>query len=292
MKILLIGATSLLGRKIFETDHKKHTIITTYYSNSTLKSDFKLDITRKEDVKRILYDTRPSIIIHTSSLGDIDYCEQHQKEAWKVNVTSIRYLVKAAKQIRAKFIFFSSNAVFDGKKPPYSEKSETHPLNFYGKTKAAAERIVKDYFPHAVIFRLTTMYGWNNQKERKNPATWLIERLGKNLQTPVVTDVYNNHLWVGQAAQTVWKVINQNLFNELFHIAGKECVNRYEFALLVAEIFHLDKNLLIPVTSDYFTSLTPRAKKTCFDTSKMKQILKIFPLIIRSGLIRMKLEQK
>lgn len=288
MKILLVGAASLLGKKIWETVPKKFQIVPTFYHHAKTVDGIELDITQKKDVDKLVNKTRPQIIIHTSSLGDVDFCEMHQKKAWQVNVEGTKNLVSAAKNIQSRLIFFSSNAIFDGVSPPYDESSYTHPLNFYGKTKVVAEKIVHKFFPQAIIFRLTTMYGWNNPGERKNPATWLIDRLQKNLPTPIVTDVYNNHLWVGQAAKAVWQVINLKKWGELFHIAGKNCMNRYDFAINLSRVFKLDEKLLRPVTSDYFLNLTPRAHNTCFRVQKMERELKIIPVSLIDGLNLMK----
>ena len=291
MKILLIGATSLLGRKIYSSTTSNYDIVATYHTQTSDLAKIKLDITNPIQVRKVVKDIHPQIVIHTSSLGDIDYCENHQKEAKQINVEGTRNIVQAAKLIRAKCVFFSTNAVFDGKSPPYNERSQMHPLNYYGKTKVAAEKIVSSYFPQAIIFRLNTMYGWNDSRERNNPATWILDRFSKKLPTPVVTDIYNNHLWVGQAAQAVWKAIEIGAWGQIFHIAGKECLSRYQFACELARVFHCNEKLLKPVTSNYFAQLTPRAHNTCFATQKMERVLGVSPLSLKQGLQAMKVER-
>ncbi len=292
MKIVLIGGTSLLGRKLFYSTPRLYHVIPSHFQHPLNPTSVELDITKINQVIKLVKSTRPNIIIHASSIGDVDYCENHQKEAWRVNVEGTQNIIKAAQLVDARCVFFSSNAVFDGKAAPYDEQSTTTPINFYGQTKVAAEKIVTNYFPKATIFRLTTMYGWNDSRERQNPASWLIERLEKKLITPVVTDIFNNHLWVGQAAQAVWKAIEKSEWGHVFHIAGKNCLSRYDFAVELADVFKLNKQLLKPVTSDYFSRLTPRASNTCFSTHKMKRVLGIVPLSLKKGLEIMKKESK
>lgn len=289
MKILLIGATGLLGRKFLATSPRNHITIPTYFRHF-LKNGLKLDITNTEEIDLIVSKIQPQIIVHAGSIGNVDYCENHQTEAWNVNVVGTRNIIKAAKNSNIKVIFFSSNAVFDGKHPPYSEHATPKPLNFYGKTKVAAEKIIQRHYPQTLIFRLMTMYGWNDTKERKNPATWLIDRLQKSLPTPVVTDVFNNHLWVGQAAQSVWKAIAADMTGKTLHVAGKDCISRYQFAQILATTFGFDTNLLQPVTSDYFPQITPRAPDTCFETQAITRLLGIKPLSVKQGLLKMKQE--
>ncbi len=294
MKVLLVGISGLLGKHIFASTPSHHRVIGTYMTSKAHYPDsFKLDITKENMVNKVLNEIQPDIVMNAASLGNVDYCEKHQEEAWKVNVVGNENMLSSAKKIGAKYIFFSSNAVFNGNKPPYREKSTIDPVNFYGKTKAVAEEIILKKYPHnSLILRLTTMYGWNDTRERNNPATWIISRLSKNMPTHVVDDVFNNHLWVGQAANTIWKAIDLNFYGEIFHIAGNECISRYEFSKKVAQVFNLDEHLLLPVSSTFFPSITPRPHNTCFDTSKMKKILKIKPLDVSSGLTFMKKEKK
>ena len=141
---------------------------------------------------------------------------------------------------------------------------------------------------NSIIFRLQTMYGWNHSDGRSNPVTWLIKYLKEGRKTPVVTDVYNNHLWVHDAARTTWKAIDKNMFGNIFHVAGGNCVDRFSLSLLVAETFGLDKNLLFPVTDAYFPTIAPRPRNTCFDITKLQHVLKIQPLTTSEGLREMK----
>lgn len=293
MRILLVGCTGLLGKTLLKTAPNHVRIIpTTHRQDVAGIKKIMLDCIDAKQVSNVIQKARPDILINAASLGDVDYCENHQEEAWNVNVLGNKNLLSAAKWVKARFIFFSSNAVFDGKHAPYSEEYETHPVNFYGKTKVQAEQdITKQYASQSIIFRLNTMYGWNDSRERQNPATWIIDRLRKNKRTPVVTDVYNNHLWVGQAASCVWKAIEKEMYGELFHIAGKDCISRHEFCRTVAKVFHLNKELLTKVTSDYFKAITPRALNTCVLTKKMEALLNVKPLSLLEGLGKMKNEE-
>ena len=289
MIILLVGATGLLGRKLMTTYSKKYTLIGTAHKTSNLYPNLiPLDISHNKQVTHIFKRYKPDVVIHAASIGDVDYCEKYQKRAWEVNVIGTENLLKEAAECKAKFIFLSTNAVFSGKKAPYSENDRVHPLNFYGKTKVKAEKIVHSYKNHSIIFRLNTMYGWNDPHERFNPAAWIIKRLSQRQTTSVVTDVFNNHLWVGQAADCVWMGIKNKLYGELFHIAGGSCISRFEFCQIIADVFKLDKKRIVPVTSNYFSTISPRAKNTCFDTQKMENVLNIKPMDIYDGLTRMK----
>ena len=104
----------------------------------------------------------------------------------------------------------------------------------------------------------------------------------------MVNDVYNNHLFVNQAVEAVLKIINNDKWGEEFNISGKDVLSRYQLAISVAKVFHLDNNLIHSVKSSFFPNLAPRGKNTSFNNTKMIKVLKLFPLEIEKGLVFMK----
>lgn len=210
--VLFTGATGLLGRYFFRSPPASYKLIGTYNKNSNIKKKdfFKLEITNKNEVLSLFEKISPDIVIHAASLGNVDYCEAHKKDAQDVNIKGTDNVLYACRKIGAKIIFTSSNAVYDGEKSPYSENSPTNPLDVYGETKIKGEKLVEKSEVPFVILRLMTMYGWPELGGRSNPAVWIIEELRNKRKINVVSDIYNNHLYGGQAAQILWEVIKKN----------------------------------------------------------------------------------
>ncbi len=186
-----------------------------------------------------------------------------------------------------RLVYISSNAVFDGTCAPYKEDDRLRPINRYGQVKVECEGIVRRMCPEAAIVRPILMYGWPIPEGRPNPVTWLIERLQRGEKTYLVTDVYENPIWSHHCAEAIWRII-QSGKTGVFHFAGKEVVNRFEFAKLVAEVFNLDSSLLHPVDSGFFPSIAPRPPNTSFLTERMVGELGIEPLSVYEGLMRMR----
>lgn len=251
------------------------------------RKDF--DIKNKTKVVNFIKKTNPKIIIHAASLGNVDYCEENPNEAYKVNVEGTQNIADAAKAVNAKIIFLSSNAVYDGDNPLYDEKKITKPIDVYGKTKVEGEKLIIKSNLNYCILRLITIYGWPQPGGRVNPVTWVIDNLKKRQRINVVNDIYNNHLWAGQAAEVIWEVIKRNI-EGMYNIAGADCISRYDLALKVAKVFELDSSLINPVSSDFFKSIAKRPKNTCFNTKKMEKELDIKPLSVDEGLKLMKAE--
>lgn len=291
-RVIFTGITGLLGGYILKNKLPGYEIFGT--GNENVKKSYgnilKLNITDKKKVLNLIKKIKPHVIIHAASIGNVDYCEKHSKEAYKVNVLGTQNIVEAAKKVKAKVIFLSSNAIFDGLNPPYHEKSGANPLDIYGETKLEGEKIIMESGLKYVILRLITMYGWPQKGGRSNPVNWIIDSLKKGQSLNIVTDVYNNHLWAGQAAEVLWKVIKNNIENDIFNIGGGESISRFDLAKKVAKIFDLDSSLITPVTSDFFKGIAKRPKDTSFDTRKMEKELGIKPLSVDEGLKQMRQE--
>ena len=283
--ILITGGTGLLGSALIRNYPNKYDVIATTSDtpHSANNKIIKMDITKLIEVKQVFDKYNPDIVIHTASIGNVDYCEKNQDQAYQVNVIGTRNIISNCKKHGSKLLFMSSNAVFDGRNPPYNEKDKPNPLNYYGKTKLMSEIDVQESGIEYAIIRLILMYGWNNPQERKNPVTWLIDLLRMNKKVKLVNDTYANPLLNIQAVRAIWNVIQLNE-KGIFHVAGKERVNRYEFGLHVADAFGLNKNLIDQVDSDYFRGLAPRMPDTTYDTTKMVKKLRVKPLSVKNGL--------
>lgn len=293
-KILITGSTGLLGVSLIKARPSSCKIYAGYYNFPKERLPYtgeceyvEFDIRNKKEALDIFNDISPDIVVHAASLGNVDYCEKNKEEARQTNVEGSANIISACKSGGAALIFTSSNAVFDGEKPPYAENAKPNPIDYYGKTKLETELDLAESGIKYAIARLMTMYGWNNPLERPNPLTWVLEKLAKKEKINVVDDVYNNHLFSDNAAEAIWAIALGNK-QGIYHIAGSEIISRYELALSVADIFGLDKSLINPVDSSFFSQIAPRPKNTSYKIDKMERDLSVRGIGIREGLNIMK----
>ncbi len=300
-KVLFTGGKGLLGKYFLNEIPNDYFVFATFLNNNRDKLKAKnikyleLDITKRKDVGILLRQYEPDVIVHAASIGNVDYCELHKKEAWKTNVNGTINIIEESKKINSSVIYISSNAVFNGIRHPYSEKSRPSPIDYYGKTKLQAEEEMKTRLNKYSIIRLITMYGWNSKHERSNLATWMISELEKGKDIKVVDDIYSNFLYAQDAAKIIWKILlnkNNNLEDRgIYNVAGPECITRFEFAKKLSSVFDFNSKLLTPVSSDYFPNIAPRPKNTCFNIDKIKKLLDVDPVSVREGLRLMKNEE-
>lgn len=296
MNILITGAYSLLGSALLTTRPKNISVVTSYhkkkndFSNIKNISSIQIDITQKENIIHNINRINPAVIIHAAAISNVDYCEKNKQLAKKVNIDGTKHIIEAARQRGVTMLFISTNAVFDGKTPPYSEESTLKPINYYGETKAICEELIQKSGLPFVIVRLTTMYGWRPDETRDNPATFIINKLSKQEVLPMVTDHFVNLLYNKQAGNAIWKIILKK-YTGVIHIAGSERISRFDFAKKIAKTFLFPQKLIKPVKSSYFKTIAKRPSDTTFTTEKMAKILRITPLSIIEGLEKMKQEK-
>lgn len=292
--IFLTGGTSLFGSAFLNFIPKNSKVIVVEHK---LKNQFKhpriqtvkLNILNKKTLSQLISRDKPDVIVHAAAISNVDYCQSHKKEAWQVNVLGTNNVLEASIDKNIHFIYLSSNAVFDGKKDIYEEKDLPNPVNFYGKTKYQSESLVQKYSNYWTIVRPITMYGWEPEGSRKNPVTWVLKNLSAKKSLKIVDDVYLNPLFNLDLGQVAWKIIaNESL--GIYHVAGAEILNRYQWALKTAVTFSLDPNLISPVPSSFFTGkIATRPQKTIYSIEKIKKEFKFRPSSVTDGLERMKL---
>ena len=162
----------------------------------------------------------------------------------------------------------------------YSEDETPKPLSFYGKTKLNAENIVLSGNDRNVVLRTTVIYG---HQKRSRFTQWVLENLKNQQPVTAFTDQYNTPTLVDDLSKAIVKIIELDL-SGLFHASGKTCINRYDFALKLADKFHLDKELVLPTLTSEKNQAAPRPKNGCLDSTKLENLIGMEFCDIDSGI--------
>ncbi|MEH7336625.1 dTDP-4-dehydrorhamnose reductase [Neobacillus drentensis] len=155
MKILVTGVTGQLGYDVV------HEGINRGFKMIGVGSK-DLNITDELSVYKYVMEIKPDVIIHCAAYTAVDKAEDDQENCMDVNVNGTKYLASVAKEINAKFMFISTDYVFDGKgEAPFVETDTPNPVGYYGKTKYEAEKAVQSLLSDWFIVRISWVFGLN-----------------------------------------------------------------------------------------------------------------------------------
>jgi len=289
---MITGSNGLLGQHLIKlliemTDHE---IIATGRGDSRLPfasaerhKYFSLDVTNGIAVNNFILLHKPSVIIHAAAMTQPDPCEENPVECWNINVTATRFLVDAAKAIDARFIYISTDFVFDGLHGPYKETDEPGPVNYYGSSKLAAEKSVTTSGLQWAIIRTVLVYGNILVGNRSNIISWVKENLENNRPIKVVSDQWRTPTYVEDLAKGILLVLGKNVTG-IYHVSGEQGMSPYDMAVATADYLHLDKSLMTKVNADTFTQPARRPLHTGFVIDKAKKELGYQPISFKEAL--------
>ncbi len=273
-KILILGGSGLVGSTVIDYATNDYDVIFSYNTNKINipnTESFQIDLLDDDSkIESLIQTYNPDIVLHTIAHPSVDLCETDHDIADKLHVHATKKIVLACKKINAKLIFLSTDAVFNGQlNKQYCETDTPNPINYYGKTKLEAEKIVLNTSSNNVVLRTSVIYGWHKKSRFTN---WIIDSLKEKTIIDPHIDQYNTPTLVDDLVKSILKIIKMNI-SGLYHATGKTCVNRFEFASLIAEIFNFDKNLIVPVTSKEKKQLAPRPKFSCLDSILLEKTI-------------------
>jgi len=201
---------------------------------------FFLDLTQPSTFAE-LDKHRPAVIIHAAAVSKPLACERDRRLAWRVNVEGTAALLEHAARWDGKVILLSTDQVFDGAAEEYTEESVPCPINFYGFTKAEAEKLVLQ--AGGTVARLSLMFG-------SGSPLWedLVSALRTGQTMTLFHDLVRTPTWVGDVVRVLGILaFGERYVGGVWHIVGPQSVDRYTWGQIVAEAMGCDPRVLQPI---------------------------------------------
>lgn len=292
-RILVLGSNGLLGQKLCEIIIRggAYQLVMASKAEKPLRpvvgaQYLSVDITNRKEVKNAVALCAPDVIINAAAMTNVDLCETERERCWKTNVEGVENIIEAARRNDTMVIHISTDYVFDGRSGPYTENDRPEPLSYYGKSKLASENALRSSGLPYLIARTMVLYGFA-PGVKPNFALWLIENLEKGRKVNVVDDQYGNPTLVDDLAYGLIQGFEMGRTG-IYHLAGRDIVSRYEFALKLAKVFNFDPALINPVKTADLKQPAPRPLKSGLITLKAEVELGYKPSTVEQGLIILK----
>ncbi|HLJ41186.1 MAG TPA: SDR family oxidoreductase [Candidatus Acidoferrales bacterium] len=272
-RLLITGVTGLLGSNLIWQAAESYEVIGWSRSCTAMPSGCamdRVDLANVDITTRRLHERRPDVIVHCAAMTDVERCEREPDVARVVNVEATRILARWCAQHGARFVFISTDSVFDGSWGHYSEEDRPAPVNEYARTKLAAEAVVTGLLPDALILR-TNFYG-RNFKQKLSLAEWMLEKLARRERLPAFADVRFNPLLASHLGRIILDLIAHGA-KGVFHAAARDECSKYEFALLIAKVFGLQADEARPELVGDFGFAAQRPRNATLAVDKISRFL-------------------
>jgi dTDP-4-dehydrorhamnose reductase len=283
MKLLITGASGLLGANFVMQTHHTHEVVAVTHTHLIRLKGVK---TKTADLSiegggSVISEASPDWVIHCAAGTDVDRCEGDPEYAFRMNRDMARTVARAAYGAGSKLIHISTDAVFDGLHSGNTEDDIPAPRNVYGQSKMEGEIAVLAEYPEALIVR-TNFFGCNAQR-KTSLSEFFWEKLSQGEKCKGFVDVKVKPILVDQLVTVLLNMMDLELTG-IYHVLAQNCMSKYEFGLALAGEFDLDPDLIEPIPVDQLQLRAYRPHNLCLSTEKLLKDLNIEVPTIEVGI--------
>jgi dTDP-4-dehydrorhamnose reductase len=238
----------------------------------------QLDLSDVSQIRAKIRELQPQLIVNAAAYTAVDRAESEPEIAMQINATAPAALAKAAKEVGALLIHYSTDYVFDGAgREPYTEDHAPNPLNVYGKTKLAGEQAISLSGASYLIFRTSWVYGTRG----KNFLLTILRLARERSELTIVNDQIGAPTWSRDIAKATARIVSsmgadKNLaaaaskFSGIYNLTASGQTSWFgfaEFALASAKL--LDTVSLKPLTTSEYKTPAHRPLYSLLDSSRL-----------------------
>lgn len=224
MKIIIVGAEGFVGKALQQHFGSQHTIIP--YGHKAL------DIRNQPSVFENIENVQPDVVINCATIS-VDRCEQEPTLAHQVNALGTQYLARACSKVDAVFVHYSTNYVFGAhyqKDKIYTYLDTPDPVNVYGDTKYAGEKLALSECAKTIIIRTSWIFGVGKDNFLSTAPT----KLAAHNQIAAVSDIWANPTYLIDLCERTEAIIDKKTYG-IYHVINEGYCTHYEFSEEVAK---------------------------------------------------------
>ena len=245
MKILIIGASGMIGHCLFGylSQKKKYQIYGFVRNKRILKNNkflfnhkniLEVEILRNNNLKKIISDLQPEIIINCSGIVKQNTLIRNVPLSIELNSIFPHNLNLICKEIDCRLIQLSTDCVFSGIKGNYKETDLPDPNDIYGRSKLLGELDYKNcitirtsFIGHELVNNWGLLSWFLSQKKEVKGFKNVIY---SGLTTLEISKVINNF------------IITNNSLNGLYHISSNP-IDKFSLLRIINQTYGKNLNI-------------------------------------------------
>jgi dTDP-4-dehydrorhamnose reductase len=256
MKILLTGASGLLGHAYAQAAIRRGHAVTALYNQNPpvangLTRTVQLDAAQPEALTSLCLESWPDVIVNCAAVSNPASVEANPKLAEKINVSLPRLLAQLSTHLGARLLHVSTDMVFDGQsEEPYRSTDMPCPTNLYGQTKLMAEREVLEHNPEdPVVLRIPILMG-NSPGGQRSVHEKLLAAIHAGQRPKLFCDEMRQPCSASNVAEVLLELSERRDLHGIFHWAGSETMSRFEMGQRILKHFGLPLDSVESVCRD------------------------------------------
>jgi dTDP-4-dehydrorhamnose reductase len=267
--ILVTGANGQLGWELGQLAAKYPAF------KFVLVDRSQLDLSFPETFEKIIQTIAPDCIINTAAYTAVDKSETEKELAYTVNATAVQELACISKVLAIPFITYSTDYVFDGEATaPYNTSTKVDPVNYYGSTKAAGEKMAMEANEDSIIIRTS----WVFSSHGNNFVKTMLRLMKERDQLNIVADQKGRPTYAKDLAFATMQMIEAinagKTIKGIYHFANQGETTWFDFAATIKAFAGLTCDLQ-PIETKDFPTPAKRPAYSVLDTSKIEEALSL-----------------
>jgi dTDP-4-dehydrorhamnose reductase len=234
-----------------------------------------VEVTDSKSLESALTKARPSVVINSAAFHQVDRCEEDPAEAYRVNSVASLLTARAARAADARYVYVSTDYVFDGARDPrsmYAEDDAINPLNVYGASKAAGEQLARQALAAHLVVRVSSLFGVAGARGKGgNFIETILKKAREGGPLKVVSDQWMTPTYTADAAEAILRLATSEVTG-IVHVTNPESCTWHAFASEAVSAVGLG----VPVeavTADTFPSKVRRPRNSAMATERLKKVL-------------------
>jgi dTDP-4-dehydrorhamnose reductase len=261
-RILVTGANGQLGMELRDLSATFPDYEFTFFG----KDDFS--IVDGDAAEKIMVNLAPQFLINCAAYTAVDKAEHERQLAYSSNALAVGLLAELCSRHHCKFIHISTDYVFNGvASSPLNESHPVAPVNYYGETKLAGEKLALEKNPGSVIIRTAWVYSAHG----KNFVKTMLRLMKEKPEISVVSDQQGTPTYAADLAQAIMHIISSGPWIPgVYHYSNEGQTTWFSFASRIKELAGLECQIH-PISTAQFPTPAKRPAYSVLDKSKIKE---------------------
>ena len=214
-------------------------------------------------------------VIYCSGIVNIEECENNPTKAFWVNSELPSLIARKLERTKTKFIYISTDAVFDGTRKFATENDPTNPLSIYGESKLQGEKEILNSSDSNLVCRVNFI---GRSPKNNSLLDYFLENLISERHAPGYENVFFTPLYVDDVIHGLIKLIKKNSYG-VFHLVGNDRISKYEFGQIIEKLLGKEANFVTPVEFKNLPSTPKRSLDLSLSNEKARSLGIDFPPI-------------